>query len=125
MRAYFTRRFIGAVPLLIGIAVISFVFMNAMPGGPRALYGKGGRMTDEQREQIRANMGLDQPMPVQLGKWLLNLARGDLGISINQSRPVSQIILERLEPTLRLVILAIALSIVLALVAGISSALWR
>ena len=125
MRAYFSRRFIGAVPLLIGIAIISFVFMNAMPGGPRALYGKGGRMTDEQRAQIRVNMGLDQPMPVQLGKWLLNLTRGDLGVSIIQNRPVGEIILERLEPTLRLVILAIALSIVLALVAGISSALWR
>lgn len=124
MRAYFSRRLIGAVPLLVGIAVISFVFMHAMPGGPRALYGKG-RMSEAQREQIRINMGLDQPMPVQLGKWLANLARGDFGVSIIQNRPVSTIILERLEPTLRLVILAIVLSIGLALVAGISSALWR
>jgi len=125
MRAYFSRRFIGAVPLLIGIAVISFVFMHAMPGGPRALYGKSRGMTDERREQIRVNMGLDQPVPVQLGKWLLNLAQGDLGDSIIQNRPVSEVMLERVAPTLRLVILAIALSIVLALMAGISSALWR
>jgi peptide/nickel transport system permease protein len=125
MRTYFTRRLIGAVPLLIGIAVISFLFMYAMPGGPTALLARNSRMTAQQLENVKRSMGLDQPVPIQLGRWLVNLARGDLGLSFTQFRPVTQIIAERVEPTMRLMAVAIGLSIVLALGAGLLSALRR
>jgi peptide/nickel transport system permease protein len=125
MRAYFTRRVIGAVPLLIGIAVISFVFMHAMPGGPTTMLARNSRMTAQQLENVKRSMGLDQPVPVQLGRWLVNVVRGDLGLSFTQFRPVTQIIGERVGPTLRLVGVAIVLSIVLALGAGLLSALKR
>lgn len=125
MRAYFTRRMIGAVPLLIGIAVISFLFMHAMPGGPTTMLARNSRMTAQQLENVKRSMGLDQPVPVQLGRWLVNVVRGDLGLSFTQFRPVTQIIGERVGPTLRLVGVAIVLSIVLALGAGLLSALKR
>jgi peptide/nickel transport system permease protein len=125
MRAYFTRRLLGAVPLLIGIAVASFLFMQAMPGGPTALLARNSRMSATQLENVKRSLGLDQPVPVQLGRWLLGIARGDLGLSFTQFRPVSQIIGERMGPTLRLVLVAIALSLVLALGAGLVSSLLR
>jgi peptide/nickel transport system permease protein len=125
MRAYFTRRLLGAVPLLIGIAIVSFLFMQAMPGGPTALLARNSRMSAAQLENVKRSLGLDQPVPVQLGRWLIGIARGDLGLSFTQFRPVTQIIGERVGPTLRLVLVAIALSLVLALGSGLVSALLR
>jgi peptide/nickel transport system permease protein len=125
MRAYFTRRLIGAVPLLIGIAIISFVFMQAMPGGPTALLARNSRMSAAQLENVKRSLGLDQPMHVQLARWLLGVARGDLGLSFTQFRPVSEVIGERVGPTMRLMAVAILLSISMALVAGLVSALRR
>jgi peptide/nickel transport system permease protein len=125
VRTYFTRRVIGAVPLLIGIAVISFLFMHAMPGGPTTLLARNSRMTARQLENVKRSMGLDQPVPVQLGRWLVNVARGDLGLSFTQFRPVAQIIAERVGPTMRLMTVAMGMSIVLALGAGLLSALRR
>ncbi len=125
MRAYFTRRLIGAVPLLIGIAVISFIFMQAMPGGPTALLARNSRMSAAQLENVKRSLGLDQPMHVQLSRWLLGIARGDLGLSFTQFRPVSQVIGERIGPTMRLMIVAMVMSVAGALLAGIVSALRR
>ena len=125
MRAYFTRRLIGAVPLLIGIAVLSFVFMQAMPGGPTALLARNSRMSKAQLENVKRSMGLDQPVHVQLARWLVNSARGDFGLSFTSFRPVTEVIGERLGATLRLMAVAIAISLALALGAGLLSALYR
>jgi peptide/nickel transport system permease protein len=114
-----------AVPLLIGLAVISFVFMQAMPGGPETLLARNSRMSAEQLANVRRSMGLDQPVYVQLGKWLLNLAQGDLGLSFKEFRPVTTIIGERIGPTLRLVGVALGISLVLAVVIGLLSAVKR
>ena len=125
MRAYFTRRLIGAVPLLIGIAVISFLFMQAMPGGPTAMLARNSRMSKEQLENVKRSLGLDQPVPVQLAKWLVNSARGDFGLSFTSFRPVTEVIGERVGPTLRLMAVAVIGALVLALGAGLLSALYR
>ena len=67
---------LGAIPLLLGVAVLSFVFMQLAPGGPDALFARNGRMTEEQLQTIRHNMGLDRPWPEQLLIWILqSLAR--------------------------------------------------
>ena len=125
MKTYLTRRLLGAVPLLIGIAILSFVFMQAMPGGPETLLARNGRMSAEQLALVRHSMGIDQPVYVQLGKWLLNLAKGDLGFSFKELRPVVEIIGERIEPTARLVGVALGLSLVLAVLIGLLSAVKR
>ena len=125
MRNYLTRRLIEAVPLLIGIAIVSFLFMQAMPGGPDAMLARNSRMPPEQLAVVRRNMGLDQPVYVQLGKWLFNLARGELGLSFTQFRPVSIVIAERVGSTLRLVGVAIIISLILAVLVGVLSALFR
>jgi peptide/nickel transport system permease protein len=86
---------------------------------------RNSRMTARQLENVKRSMGLDQPVPVQLGRWLVNVARGDLGLSFTQFRPVAQIIAERVGPTMRLMTVAMGMSIVLALGAGLLSALRR
>ncbi|MFC1466895.1 MAG: ABC transporter permease [Candidatus Brachytrichaceae bacterium NZ_4S206] len=125
MRSYFVRRILGAVPLLVGISLASFIFLHAMPGGPDALLARNSRMSAEQLAKVRRSLGLDQPMPVQYARWFTNILRGDFGLSFTQFRPVSQIIGERIPHTLRLVVPAILLSIALALAGGVISAVWR
>ena len=122
MLRYTVRRLIGAVPLLLGVAVLSFLFMHFAPGGPDALFARNARMTAEQLEAIRHNMGLDQPGYVQLWRWVSNLARGDLGTSYSQYRPVSQVIWEVFPNTVLLMGSGLVIALVLSLVFGIAAA---
>jgi len=116
------RRLLGAIPLLLGVAVLSFLFMQLAPGGPDTMFARSARMTPEQLEQIRHNMGLDQPVPVQLGRWILNLLRGDLGMSYSQYRPVSEVIGEVFPNTVVLMAAGLSLALVLSLGFGIAAA---
>ena len=122
MGRFILRRLLGAIPLLIGVSVLSFVFMQLAPGGPDTLLARNARMSDARLEAIRANWGLDQPLYVQLGKWLLNLAQGDLGTSYTQTRPVSDIILEVFPNTVYLMAVALTISLTMALIFGIGAA---
>jgi peptide/nickel transport system permease protein len=122
---YIARRLLGAIPLLVGITIISFAFMHLMPGGPDSLYARSGRMNQEQLDAIRRNMGLDQPMPVQYAQWVGNLVRGDLGNSYVQFRPVRDIIFERLPNTLLLVGAGLLIAVVLSLVFGVVAAIFQ
>jgi peptide/nickel transport system permease protein len=123
VRAYLIRRVLGAIPLLLGISAVSFGFMYAMPGGPDALLARNSRLSPEQLAAIRHNLGLDEPVWLQFVKWLLNLLRGDLGISFTEFRPVNQIIAERIPHTFKLVLVAIVLSLVIAVLSGILAAI--
>ncbi len=122
MLAFTIRRLIGAVPLLLGVAVLSFVFMQLAPGGPDALFARNGRMSQEQLDAIRHNMGLDRPMHIQLLIWLGNILRGDLGTSYTQFQPVSRVIWDVFPNTVLLMAAGLALSLVSALVFGILAA---
>src|SRR3954471_14441720 len=96
MRTYLLRRLVGALPLLLGISVVSFGFMHLVPGGPDALFARNSRLSPQQLAAIRHNLGLDQPVWVQYVKWLGNMLRGDFGLSFTQFRPVNTIMLERI-----------------------------
>ena len=122
MTRFLIRRLLGAVPLLLGVAVLSFVFMQLAPGGPDAMFARNARMTEEALQAIRRNMGLDRPVPEQLVVWLGNLARGDLGISYTQYRPVSEVIWEVVPNTLLLMGTGMLISLAAALIFGILAA---
>jgi peptide/nickel transport system permease protein len=122
MTRFLIRRLLGAIPLLLGVAVLSFVFMQLAPGGPDALYARNARMSQEQLDQIRHNMGLDRPVHEQLLVWLGNLARGNLGVSYAQYRPVSDVIRDVVPNTLLLMGTGMVLSVTAALVFGILAA---
>jgi peptide/nickel transport system permease protein len=122
MLRFVARRVLESIPLLLGIAVLSFIFMQLAPGGPDALFARNGRMSAEQLAVIRRSMGLDRPPHEQLLAWITNIFRGDLGVSYSQFRPVSQVIAEVFPNTVILMTAGLLISLVSALVFGILAA---
>ena len=123
MRTYFLRRLLHAIPLLIVLSVVLFLVVRAAPGGPLAQAERNPNISAEQREALRARLGLDQPLHVQYVAWMGNVLRGDLGQSIKSNRPVTDMIGERLLNTLLLVGTAFVLTILIAIPLGAISAL--
>jgi peptide/nickel transport system permease protein len=119
---FVARRVLESIPLLLGISVLSFVFMQLAPGGPDALFARNGRMSAEQLAVIRRSMGLDRPPHEQFLAWITNIFRGDLGVSYSQFRPVSHVIAEVFPNTVILMTAGLLISLVSALVFGILAA---
>jgi peptide/nickel transport system permease protein len=122
MTRYLIRRLLGTIPLLLGVAILSFIFMQLAPGGPDTLYARAGRMSDEQLAAIRRSLGLDKPMLVQLWIWLGNLLHGDLGTSYTQYRPVTTVIWEVFPNTVYLMVAGLTISLIFALIFGVGAA---
>jgi peptide/nickel transport system permease protein len=122
MSRFVIRRLLGSVPLLLGVAVLSFLFMHLAPGGPDTIYVKNSRMSQAQLDAIRHNMGLDQPEHVQLVRWLGNLLQGDLGTSYSQYRPVWDVIWDVFPNTVYLVLTGLSISLIVALFFGVLAA---
>jgi peptide/nickel transport system permease protein len=120
---YLLRRLAQAVPIVLGIAVFNFALLHLAPGDAAdVLAGEAGGATPEYVQQLRSRFGLDQPLPVQLGRYLLNVARLDLGFSFRHNMPVSELILARLPATLLLMVSAIALAFGLGVLLGVTAA---
>ncbi|HEY8596182.1 MAG TPA: ABC transporter permease [Devosiaceae bacterium] len=119
---YIIRRILGAIPLLLGISVILFAIIHFAPGGPLDVYADNPSVSQEALQQIKEAYGLDKPVPVQYAMWLKAMVAGNWGYSIRTGRPVLQMILERIGPTLELGGLALGLSLLVAIPLGIVSA---
>lgn len=122
MGRYLIRRLLGVIPLLLGVSIVSFIIMQVAPGGPDTMFARNARMSDEQLAAIRHNMGLDQPVHMQLYHWVANLAQGDLGLSYSQYKPVSQVIWEVFPNTVILMVAGLSIALVTALIFGIGAA---
>jgi peptide/nickel transport system permease protein len=121
--SYIGRRLLQMVPLVLGISIVLFAVIQAAPGGPEGALLESGRFIDPQViEAYRERLGLDQPMPVQYVRWLGAALSGDLGISFSTTRPVAEMILERLPATLELMGSAFLLAAVVAVGLGLFSA---
>ena len=113
----------NTVILLIAVLVLNFAMIHVAPGDPvEALVGEMGGATTEQIAELRAQFGLDQPLYVQIGKYLWNVAQGDLGYSYYYDQPVTSLILDRIGPTLLLVTTSLFSAIVIGTVLGVFSA---
>ncbi|TMD51012.1 MAG: ABC transporter permease [Chloroflexi bacterium] len=126
MSRYLAQRLLGAIPTLIGISLLTFLFIRLIPGDAiAARLGTSTALTPEQLASLRAYFGLDQPLLVQYWTWLSSLLRGDAGYSIRTGRPVLVEITERLPATLELsaaaALIAIALGIPLGLLSAVRS----
>jgi len=108
---------------MLVVAVVVFLLLFLTPGDPAAVMAGDFASTDD-IARIRAQLGLEQPIYVQFGIWLAHLVVGDLGISIFSKIPVTQLILQRLEPTLSLGLATLALAIPIGLLLGVVAA-WR
>ena len=123
MTSYITRRLAQMIPLLFGITILLFAVIQAAPGGPEAALLESDRFIDPAViEAYRERLGVDQPVAVQYFRWLGAAVRGDLGVSFSTTRPVSEMIFERLPATLELMGASFLLAAVLAFSLGVLSA---
>lgn len=121
MVQFLIRRLLLIIPVLIGIIFVTFVMVHAIPGDPcRAMLGE--RATARTCDAFKARFGLNDNIIVQFGRYVGNLAQGDLGTSIKYGRPVFDILLERLPMTLEISIGAMIFAILFGIPLGIISA---
>jgi peptide/nickel transport system permease protein len=124
MLQFISRRLLLLIPVMIGIVFITFGIVRAIPGNP-CVTMLGERATPEKCQQFMQRYGLDDNWIVQFGRYLGNMSQGDFGTSIKFSRPVVDIIAERLPLTIELTLCAMVFSTVFGVVLGVVSALKR
>src|SRR5690606_41394010 len=90
MVRFLIQRIVGTVVVLLLVSIGTFVLLHTAPGGPTVMINPN--LSPEDVERIRANLGLDQPLPVQYGRWLTTLLRGDLGTSLQFGASVRSLI---------------------------------
>ena len=119
---YFLRRVPSLLLTLFLISLVTFVVVQVVPGDPAQLI-LGTEAPLEALADLRAQLGLDRPLPLQYLNWLGGVLRGDLGVSLRHGRPVAALIAERLPVTLSLAILSLALVVLLAVPLGVLAAI--
>src|SRR5712671_1859448 len=115
------KRLMMAIPSLIGVVIVTFLLTRALPGDPAA-YFAGPAATKEAVEQIRVQLGLDKPLYIQFGRYVADLARGDLGNSLTTGQPVGHEIKTRLPASAELTLLGLIVSMLIAVPLGILAA---
>jgi peptide/nickel transport system permease protein len=121
VKTYVARRLLALIPVALVVATVAFVLIHLAPGDPASVIaGPDASRDDVQR--LERQLGLDAPLPVQLVRWYGRLVQGDLGQSIFLRKPVTDAILDRVEPTLLLTLFAIVISILIGVPAGVLSA---
>jgi peptide/nickel transport system permease protein len=123
MLPYIGRRLLATVPVMTVVAVVVFMLLRLTTGDPAAIIA-GDNATSADVEAIRSRLGLDQPLAQQFVIWIGNVLRGDLGESFFFKKQVSQLIVERVEPTLALATCTLILAVTLAVPLGVLAA-WR
>lgn len=120
MKEKIIKRLLNMIPMLFFITIISFILMHLAPGDPLQAYISPD-MNVEDIERIRESLGLNDPIIVQYFKWLFNTIQGNLGYSMVNSKPVLDLILERLGPTILLSGSALIISIMISIPVGLIS----
>lgn len=121
------QRLIQIVAVLIGISFITFALTFMSPGDPvRNMYTATGVMpTEEMIEETRNELGLNDPFLVQYVRWLTNCCKGDFGKSYSLNKPVTELLLQRLWPTLKLTLMSMLLMLVISVPLGMLSAIYK
>ncbi len=126
MQAYIGRRLLQAVPLLLLITFLSFSLFLMIPGDAvLATVPPGTQLTQEDYQARRHQLGLDKPIPLHYAIWLSHAVRFDFGDSTHTRRPVSDELKQRLPVTLQVGAFAFLFSLIVAVPAGVASAVWR
>jgi dipeptide transport system permease protein len=115
------KRLFVAIPSLVGVVIVTFLLTRALPGDPAA-YFAGPAATKEAIEQVRVQLGLDKPLIVQFGRYVRDLAHGDLGNSLTTGQPVGTEIRKRLPASAELTLLGLIVSVLIAVPLGIFAA---
>ena len=115
------RRLLLVPPTLLAVSLFAFALIHVIPGDPAELV-LGLDATPEQIARLRLELGLDEPLPVQFGRWLLRVVHGNLGQSIRSGRPVLTELIPRFLATLELAGASLVVAVVLGLGAGLVAA---
>ena len=121
MIGFILRRLLATIPVLGMVALFVFFMLRMTPGDPAAVLA-GDNGTPQQIEEIREQLGLNQSIPTQLVIWFGKLLQGDLGESFYFKKPVTQLILFRIEPTLALAVVTLIITILVAVPLGVLAA---
>ena len=121
MTKYIIKRLLSSILVLLGVVTIIFILSHVIPSDPATKWA-GARATQEQLEQAREQLGLNDPLIVQYGRYLGDLLHGDLGINYSTKQPVTQEILKYAPATFELVLLAFILAVIVGIPLGIYSA---
>ena len=121
MVKYVIKRLLALIPVILGVTFLVFMIMQLAPGDAAKLI-LGESATQEQVEELREEMGLNDPAVVQYGRYMLNFVQGDLGTSYSTKRPVAEEVFSRFPYTFNLSIVAGVVSILLAIPLGILAA---
>lgn len=123
MFAYVVRRVVATIPVMFVVAVFIFLLLHLGGGDPAAIIA-GDFAAPEHIERIREKLGLDRPLYVQFVDWFAGVLQGDLGTSIFNNRAVSDLIVQRLEPTVALTVSVIIFAVTIAIPLGVLAA-WQ
>jgi peptide/nickel transport system permease protein len=123
MLQFLLRRILAVLPVLFVVSLVVFLILRLAPGDPAAVIA-GNSATNEDIAKIQVQLGLDRSIPVQYGTWMGNVFRGDLGFSYYLNKPVTELIAQRVEPTLSLAFGTVILALLIAVPLGTVAA-WR
>ncbi len=123
MLAFIIRRLLQGALVMLAVSFISFVLFQYVGDPVASLLGQDA--TEQERDALRRDLGLDQPAPVQFARFVGNASRGEFGLSLGQGRKVSSLIVERLPATLELAGVAAAMSLLAGVPLGVYAALRR
>jgi peptide/nickel transport system permease protein len=118
---YVIRRLAATIVVMTIVAFVVFLLLYLTPGDPAAILA-GDAATSDDIKRIRETLGLDEPFIVRFGGWIWSLLHGDLGTSIFTNLPVTRLIGQRIEPTLSLTLLTLAISLLVAIPLGVIAA---
>ncbi len=129
MQAYLIKRFLFAIPTVIGVSVLIFLAMRVLPGDPIAgQFSEEGMtqlLTEEELYLARESLGLNDPLPVQYGRWMWGVVRLDFGTSFWRNDPIGKLLARRLPLTLEIAFLTMAVAVVVGVPIGVVSAMRR
>lgn len=121
MLAYVIRRLFATIVVMAVVAFVVFLLLYLTPGDPAAILA-GDAATVDDIKRVREKLGLDQPFIIRFGEWAWALLRGDLGISIFTNLPVTQLIGQRIEPTISLTVCTLIVAVLVAVPMGVIAA---
>src|ERR1700754_2361264 len=124
MKSYVARRVLGAVPLLLVAAFAVFILLHLAPGDPITILMPEDARPEDIAE-ARERLGLDEPLPVQFGTFLVGLLQFDLGESLRYSRPVGGLIVERIPATVELALASAVVALTIGVTLGVLAAVKR
>lgn len=121
---YALRRVLVALPLMVGLSIVLFLYIHLVPGDPVAgMLGPNG--SAELIEQIRHQHGLDEPIPVQYWDWLVGLTHGSLGVSLISNQSITPILVARIPATLQLTAMASLFTVLIGLPGGFFAGVYK